>query len=311
MTGGAGAIGQVLVRALLARGHEVRVIDNLSSGQRSDLPELRTDPRLSLVVSDLRTPGDWGSQFDGAESVWHLAANRDIRLGTSRPEIDLEHGTVASFNVVEAARHHSVARTYFSSSCVVYGYPSVLPTPETYGPMEPESLYGASKLAGEGLFSAYAHTYGMRSCIYRFANIIDGRMNHGILYDFFGKLQKDPTRLEVLGDGRQAKSYLRTEDCVSGMLVGADHAAAPVNLFNLGSADQTSVREIAEKVVLAHGGLARIEFTGGEKGWAGDVPQLLLNIDRIRALGWSPSGTSGDAVDRTIAELVRARGLGH
>lgn len=310
VTGGAGAIGQVLVRALLQRGHEVRVIDDLSSGQRSDLPDPASDPRLSLLPADLRKPADWDSQLDGAEAVWHLAANRDIRLGTSDPEIDLELGTLASFHVIEAARRHSVPRAYFSSSSVVYGSPSVFPTPESYGPMEPQSLYGASKLAVEGLWSAYAHSYGLRSYIFRLANIIDPRMNHGVIYDFFGKLKRDPSRLEVLGDGRQAKGYLRTEDCVSGMLVAADRADASVNIFNIGTVDRISVREIAEKVVRAHGGTARIDFTGGTRGWAGDVPQLLLDIRRISALGWRPSCTSAEAVDRTIAELAHARGIG-
>lgn len=310
VTGGAGAIGQVLVRALLHRGHEVRVIDNLSSGQRSDLPDPASEPRLSILQADLREPKAWESQFDGAEAVWHLAANRDIRLGTSRPEIDLEQGTIASFHVIDAARRHAVPRAYLTSSCVVYGLPTVFPTPESYGPLEPQSLYGASKLAAEGLFSAYAHSYGLRAYIFRLANIIDARMNHGVIFDFFEKLKRDPSRLEVLGDGRQAKSYLRTEDCVAGMLVVADRADAKVNIYNLGTLDRISVREIAEKVVRAHGEQARIEFTGGSQGWAGDVPQLLLGIDRATALGWRPSYTSAAAVDRTIAEIALARGLG-
>ncbi len=310
VTGGAGAIGQVLVRALLHRGHEVRVIDNLSSGQRSDLPDPASEPRLSILQADLREPKAWESQFEGAEAVWHLAANRDIRLGTSRPEIDLEQGTIASFHVIDAARRHAVPRAHLTSSCVVYGLPTVFPTPESYGPLEPQSLYGASKLAAEGLFSAYAHTYGLRSYIFRLANIIDARMNHGVIFDFFEKLKRDPTRLEVLGDGHQAKSYLRTEDCVAGMLLVADRADAKVNIYNLGTLDRISVREIAEKVVRAHGEKARIEFTGGSQGWAGDVPQLLLSIDRASALGWRPPYTSAAAVDRTIAEVAFARGLG-
>ena len=209
--------------------------------------------------------------------------------------------------VLEAARRHDVPRVYFSSSSVVYGYAKVYPTPEDYGPLQPESLYGAAKLAGEGLFSAYAHCYGLSAYIYRFANIIGPGMSHGVLIDFFEKLRKDPTRLEVLGDGHQAKSYLRTEDCVEGMIVGGERSSARVNVFNLGTDDRISVREIAEKVVAAHGGRARIEFTGGDRGWTGDVPQQLLAIDRIKALGWRPSCNSAGAVDRTIRELVDIR----
>ncbi len=194
------------------------------------------------------------------------------------------------------------------SSSVVYGFPSVFPTPESYGPLEPESLYAAAKLAGEALFSAYAHTYGLRAYVFRYANIIGPWMTHGVLYDFFEKLRADPLRLEVLGDGRQAKSYLRTEDCVEGMLLVAEKTDRPFNLFNLGTTDRISVREIAEKVVAAHGGKARIEYVGGERGWVGDVPQQLLAIDRIRELGWRPRFTSADAIDRTIADLLRERG---
>jgi len=303
VTGAAGAIGGVLVRALLERGHEVRGVDNLSTGDRAQLPGGESARRLSFVTADLREPASLAPVFEGAAAVWHLAANADIRRGTADPRIDLENGTLATFNVLDAARRHDVRAVRFSSSSVVYGRATVLPTPEEYGPLLPESLYAANKLAAEGLVSAFAHSYGLEGHIFRFANIIGPGMNHGILYDFFEKLRRDPTRLEVLGDGRQAKSYLRTEECVAGMLLAADRAHEPVNLFNLGTTDRISAREIAEKVVAAHGGRARIETTGGERGWVGDVPQALLSIERIRALGWSPQLTSAEAIDRTIREM--------
>jgi UDP-glucose 4-epimerase len=308
VTGGAGAIGTVLVEALLRRGLEVRVIDNLSSGRREHLTSVASNPKFSLVTADLREPGVWTDSFRGAQAVWHLAANPDIRRGTQDPRLDLEHGTIATFRVLEAARTHRVPKVHFSSSSVVYGYPTRFPTPEDYGPLFPQSLYGASKLASEGLLSAYAYCYGLCAYIFRFANIVGPFMTHGVTYDFFQKLAKTPDRLEVLGDGRQAKSYLRTEDCVEGMLLASDRASAPVNVFNLGTSDRISVREIAEKVVKADGGRARIEYTGGSQGWAGDVPQQLLAIDKIMALGWQPRSNSAQAVDRTIEELVRARG---
>ncbi len=307
VTGGAGAIGSVLVRALAERGADVRVVDNLSSGRREQLPAPAPGLSWQLTVADLARPGAWATRLKGARELWHLAANPDIRRGTADPRVDVENGALATFHVLEAARRWDVPRILFSSSSVVYGRASVLPTPEEYGPLLPESLYGAAKLAGEGLVTAYAHTYGLRAWIFRFANIVDGRMNHGILHDLFEKLERDPSRLPVLGDGRQAKSYLRTEDCVRGMLTAADRADAAVNLFNLGAQDRTSVREIAEKVVVAHGGTARIEFSGGERGWAGDVPQQLLAIGKIRALGWEPSTPSVGAIDRTIQEMLERR----
>lgn len=307
VTGGAGAIGSVLVRALLERDHEVRVIDNLSGGRREHLPSTTKRGKLVLTVADLKDPSSFQHTFRGASVVWHLATNPDIQKGMSNPRLDLEEGAFATSNVLEAARHHDVRQVAFSSTSVVYGLAKVLPTPEEYGPLEPESLYGAAKLAAEGLLTAYAHSYGMTVHVFRFANIIGPNMTHGILPDFFEKLRRDPTRLEILGDGRQVKSYLRTEDCVAGMLRATDRAHDRVNIFNLGNTDQITAREIGEKVVAAHGGRARIEYTGGDRGWVGDVPVQLLSIRRIQALGWQPRWNSAQAVDRTIEELVDAR----
>ncbi|HEV8049645.1 MAG TPA: NAD-dependent epimerase/dehydratase family protein, partial [Thermoplasmata archaeon] len=297
----------LLVGRLLEAGSEVRVIDNLSSGRSYHLEPYLRYRKLKLVVADLRQPDTYEAEFRGAGSVWHLAANPDIRRGTTDPTIDLEQGTIATFRVLEAARTHDVPSVRFSSSSVVYGYPSVFPTPESYGPLLPQSQYGGAKLACEAMLSAFAHSYGIEAHIFRFANIVGPRMTHGVIYDFFEKLTKDPMRLEVLGDGRQAKSYLRTEECLDAMLLAAERAHDRVNVFNLGTADRISVREIAEKVVAAHGGRARIEYTGGSTGWVGDIPQQLLAVDRIRTLGWAARRTSAEAVDETIAELLRGR----
>ncbi len=305
VTGGAGAIGSVLVARLLREGHRVHVLDNFSTGSREALPT--NAERLTVTSCDLGAGEPPASVFAPDTELWHLAANADVRRGVNEPQLDVRNGTLATHHVLERARRSDVRRVLFSSSSVVYGAARVHPTPESYGPLEPESLYAAGKLAGEGLVSAYAHTYGLTTYIFRFANIVDGRMRHGVVYDFFEKLRRDPGRLEVLGDGRQAKSYLRTEACVDGMLTAARKVSAPVNLYNLGAEDRTSVREIAEKVVAAHGGKARIEYTGGDRGWVGDVPQQLLSIERIRALGWSPGLSSSGAIDRTIAELLQAR----
>ncbi|HXQ94190.1 MAG TPA: NAD-dependent epimerase/dehydratase family protein [Thermoplasmata archaeon] len=307
VTGGAGAIGHILVGRLLESGSEVRVIDNLSSGRAEHLESFRGNPKLKLVVADLRQPAQYASEFRGAGAVWHLAANPDIRLGTSDPTVDLEQGTIATFRVLDVARTNDVPSVRFSSSSVVYGYPSVFPTPESYGPLLPQSQYGGAKLACEAMLSAFAHSYGIEAHIFRFANIVGPRMTHGVIYDFFEKLRRDSARLEVLGDGRQAKSYLRTEECVDAMLLAAEKAHERANVFNLGTTDRISVREIAEKVVAAHGGRARIEYTGGSTGWVGDIPQQLLAVDRIRTLGWVARRTSAQAVDETIAELLRGR----
>jgi UDP-glucose 4-epimerase len=307
VTGGAGAIGSVLVRSLLDRAGDVRVIDNLSSGRREHLVPSPGGKKALLTVADLKNPASYADLFRGAAAVWHLATNPDIRRGMTDPRLDLEEGTLATFHVLEAARRHDVPRIAFSSSSVVYGLATVFPTPEDYGPLQPQSLYGAAKLAAEGLMTAYAHSYGLTADIFRFANIIGPNMTHGILPDFFEKLRRDPTRLEILGDGRQAKSYLRTEDCVAGMLLANERAHDRVNLFNLGAVDQISAREIGEKVVAAHGNRARIEYTGGERGWAGDVPVQLLSIRRMQALGWQPGWNSAQAVDRAIAEMVEVR----
>ncbi|HYK93438.1 MAG TPA: NAD-dependent epimerase/dehydratase family protein [Thermoplasmata archaeon] len=307
VTGGAGAIGSVLVGRLAAAGREVRVLDNLSSGRRDHLPQASSPGQVILTETDLRTDAH-PDAFRGAGEVWHLAANPDIRLGTENPRLDLDHGTVATFNVLEAARRADVPRILFSSSSVVYGLPTVFPTPEEYGPLLPQSLYGASKLASEGLLSAYAHCYGIRAHIFRFANIIGPTMTHGVIYDFIQKLRADASRLEVLGDGRQSKSYLLVGDCVDAMLLARDRANALTNVFNLGTPDRISVKEIAEIVVRAFGGRAAIQFTGGERGWAGDVPQQLLAIDRISKLGWKPTASSREAVERTVAHLVPAGG---
>ncbi len=304
VTGGAGAIGSLLVGSLLRSGAEVTVVDNLSSGRLENLGELRHHPRFRFVEADLLRPEMIRPSFEGATEVWHLAANPDIRRGTEDPRLDLEQGTLATFQVLEAMRAHGVKRIRFSSSSVVYGFPEKFPTPEDYGPLLPQSQYAAGKLGSEALISAFAHSYGMQGILYRFANIIGPGMTHGVLYDFFMKLKRDPRRLEVLGDGRQAKGYLLADDCVEGMRFVADRMTAPVDAFNLGPVDRIPVSEIAKKVVEAHGGTARIEYTGGERGWVGDVPQQLLATEKVRALGWSPRHTSAEAVDRAIRYLA-------
>jgi UDP-glucose 4-epimerase len=309
VTGGAGAIGSQLVPALLAEGASVTVVDNLSSGRLSNLGEATGHAGFRFLQADLLEPERIRPAFKGATEVWHLAANPDIRRGTMDPRIDFEQGTRATLHVLEAALAEKVGWIGFSSSSVVYGLPSVFPTPESYGPLLPQSQYGANKLASEALLSAFCHSYGLHAAIFRFANIVGPGMSHGILYDFLRKLEKTPDRLEVLGDGRQAKSYLATVDCVAGMLLVRARGDSPIGVYNLGNTGQTSVRTIAEKVVATLGGRARIETTGGDRGWVGDIPRQLLATDRARALGWAPRYSSDAAVDRALGELRAELGL--
>jgi UDP-glucose 4-epimerase len=301
VTGGAGAIGAILTRRLVETGHPVRVVDNLISGRKDRLKDLIDAGKIEFHEHDLRDAAGLADIFHGASSVWHLAANPDIQKGTQDPSIDLENGTLATAHVLEAARRGEVHRILFSSSSVVYGLPTLFPTPESYGPLLPQSQYGASKLASEAMISAYCFSYGMQGWIFRFANVVGPGLSHGVIYDFLRKLQRDPNRLEVLGDGRQAKSYLWVDDCIDGMRLAEERAHDAVNVFNLGTEQQVSVREIAERVVRAFGGTARIEYTGGAQGWVGDIPKQLLSVERIHALGWRPRYDSSAVVDMAIA----------
>jgi UDP-glucose 4-epimerase len=309
VTGGAGAIGAALTRKLTGEGRNVRVIDNLSSGRRDRLRDLEAAGSVRFQPGDLREASGWTDQFRGAESVWHLAANPNILLGTEDPSLDLQHGTLATAHVLEAARRADVRKVLFSSSSVVYGLPTVFPTPESYGPLLPQSQYGAAKLASEAMISAYCHSYGMQGWIFRFANIVGPGMSHGVIYDFLRKLQRDPTRLEVLGDGRQAKSYLWVDDCIDGMRLAEERSSGPVSVFNLGTEQQVPVRDIAERVVRTFGGTARIEYTGGVQGWVGDIPLQLLSIEKIKALGWRPRHDSLEVVDMAISTGRAEMGL--
>ena len=303
VTGGAGFIGSHLSDALLRRGCAVTVYDDFSLGRREHLAgALAAGARL--VEADLLDQERLTAELAGHHQVWHLAASSDIREGTRSTRLDLEQGTLATYNVLEAMRRCGVEQLAFASSSVVYGEPAVLPTPEDHGPLQPISLYGAAKLAAEGLICAFAHCHGVRAHIFRFANIVGPRATHGILLDLARKLSSSPQELEVLGDGRQRKSYLTVGDCVEAMLFCVGAAHAPVNVFNLGSGDNVTVARIAELVVRHWtGGRARVRYTGGRRGWAGDVPLMLLDPSRLAALGWRASCTSEQAVEQTVLQM--------
>ena len=310
VTGGAGFIGSHLVDFLIDGGGEVCVIDDLSAGSLDNLRRWENDPRLSFVKGDLLDPEAVIGALGGCDVVHHLAANPEVRASRASPEDHFKQNVEATYRLLEAVRRVGGVELFlFASSSSVYGEADMVPTPEDYGPLKPISLYGASKLAAEALVSAYASMYGFRAVIFRLANIIGPRSKHGVVYDIVEKLRADPGKLEVLGDGSQSKSYLYVDDCVRGMVVGAEEAHGKVEVFNLGSDDRISVKEIARTVMLE----MRLDgcevcLTGGVdggRGWAGDVKVMQLDSSRLRSLGWRPVLSSVEAVRETSRALVR------
>jgi UDP-glucose 4-epimerase len=310
VTGGAGFIGSHLIDRLIARGDSVVVLDNLSSGKLPFIQGHLDSGKASLIQGDITDFETVLSAMAGIDCVFHLAANPDIRLGTRITDTDLKQGTLATYNIVEAMRRCEVKKIAFASSSVVYGEDAPLPTPEDHGPCMPISLYGASKQAGEGLISSWVGTFGLQAWIFRFANIIGTRGTHGVIFDFIHKLKADSSRLEVLGNGRQEKSYMEVEDCVTGILHVMKHSNKPLNLFNLGSHDTASVRRIAEIVVEETGCLdAEIEYTGGDRGWAGDIPRAMLGIDKMLSTGYDVRLNSEAAIRHTAKALIQEIGF--
>ena len=310
VTGGAGFIGSHLIDRLVSRGDTVVVIDNLSSGNLDFIQNHINSGKVSLVRGDITNYQDVLSAMSGIECVFHLAANPDIRLGTKITDTDLKQGTIATYNIVEAMRVEGVNKIAFASSSVVYGEDAPMPTPENHGPCMPISLYGASKQAGEGLISSWVGTFGFQAWIFRFANIIGTRGTHGVIFDFIHKLKADPSRLEVLGNGLQEKSYMEVGDCVDGILHVMANSNDSVNLFNLGSHDTASVRRIAEIVVEETGCTgASIEYTGGDRGWAGDIPRAMLAIDKMLEIGFDVNYNSEEAIRHTARALIEEIGL--
>lgn len=304
VVGGAGFIGSHLVDRLVSRG-PVTLFDNLSVGKREFVATHLDSGAARLVVGELLDLDQVCEVVKGHDVVFHLAANPEARWGLDNPRLDLEQGTIATWNVLEAMRRGGVKTIVFSSSGTVYGDTAAVCAEGDLGHL-PISLYGASKLAGEALISAFVECFGLRGLIYRFGNVVGPRGTHGAALDFFKKLQKTPEELEVLGDGAQAKPYVFVTDCVDGILFGLDHTKGPLDVFNIAPPDFTSVRRIAELCVAAspYPG-ARIRYTGGERGWPGDVPQSRIAPDRLAELGWRVSRTSDEAVREAVGALAR------
>ena len=310
VTGGAGFIGSHLIDRLISRGDKVVVLDNLSSGKVEFIQGHIDSGSVILIDGDITIFDDVLNAMNGIDCVFHLAANPDIRLGTKITDTDLKQGTIATYNIVESMRRCGVKKIVFASSSVVYGENAPMPTPENHGPCMPISLYGASKQAGEGLISSWVGTFGLQAWIFRFANIIGHRGTHGVIFDFIHKLKADPSRLEVLGNGLQEKSYMEVGDCVDGILHVMEKSNDNLNLYNLGSHDTASVKRIAEIVVEETNCLdVKIEYTGGDRGWAGDIPRAMLGIDKMLSTGYDVRYNSEDAIRHTAKCLIEEIGL--
>jgi len=304
-TGGAGFIGSHLVDRLVSEGHEVTVYDNLSSGSKVFAQHHFGKKGFQLIEADLLDFNTLKETIANHDVILHLGANPEARLGIENTELDLKQETIATYNVLEAMRVNGIKKIVFSSSGCIYGETPVIPLPEDYGPVLPISLYGAGKLASEGLISAFCHTFDMQAWIFRFANIVGERTTHGVIFDFINKLKQNPRELEILGDGKQCKPYLHVSDCVDGIIYGFRNSHDKVNVFNLGCSTATNVTTIARMLVDEMNLKAvKFKYTGGDRGWPGDVPQVRFNVDKINNLGWKAKYTSDEAVRRAIKDIL-------
>ena len=310
VTGGAGFIGSHIVELLMNRDFRVVVVDNLSSGRLEFISKWLDSDDFEFYRIDLRDFDELVGICRGVDAVFHFAANPEVRIGAQRPEDIWENNVLATYNLLEAMRINNIKFLVFASSSTVYGDASKLPTPEDYAPLEPISVYGASKLACEALISGYAHTFKIRSLVLRYANIIGSRLRHGVIYDFIMKLRNNPDVLEILGDGTQRKSYLHISDAVNATmhLFNIFRASDKLfNVYNVGNEDWITVREIADIVSRVMGLNPEYRFTGGVeggRGWVGDVKYMLLDISKLKSTGWVPRLSSREAVERTVKELA-------
>jgi UDP-glucose 4-epimerase len=304
VTGCAGFIGSHLTERLLSDGHAVVGYDNFTTGQECFLEAAARANNFRLVRGDLLDPATLRSAIQSSEFVFHLAANADVRFGTEHPRRDLEQNTIATHAVLEAMRENRIRRIAFASSGSVYGDPATFPTPEDAPFPVQTSFYGASKAAGEGLIAAYCAGFGFQAHIFRFVSILGERYTHGHIFDFYKQLTRDPKRLLVLGDGRQKKSYLYVHDCIDAIMTAVEKAQQPLNIFNLGGEDYCEVKESIGWICEHLRVTPTIEYGGGDRGWVGDAPFVLLDTAKIRATGWSPRVAIRDGVLKTLDYLT-------
>lgn len=314
VTGAAGFIGSHLVDRLLAQGHQVVGIDNLSRGTRENLAQALAHPAFRFIEGDVAEPETLNAALAAlgpAETIWHLAANSDIAAGVADARIDMRDTFMTTYGAVEIGKATGARRIAFASTSAVYG---VFPEPlvETHGPLLPISNYGAMKLAGEALISAAVESHFAQAWIFRFPNVVGSRATHGVINDLFLKLRRDASELEVLGDGSQQKPYLHVSDLIEAMMfITASAGDAPRHVYNIGPEDDGfDVASIAGAVVAASGTGARLRYTGGDRGWVGDVPRFTYSVEKLARLGWRPSMSSADAVARAVGEVAVERGFG-
>ena len=305
VTGGAGFIGSHLVDKLIADGNEVTVYDNLISGRKELISPHLGNENCRFVEADLLDSDALKQAMKGHEVIWHLGANTDIPTGNRVTDLDLKNCTAATRNVLEAMRENNIINLLFASSACVYGDAPPVALSESFGPLLPINLYGAGKLACEGLISSYCHLFGIRAWVFRFANVVGARMGHGVIYDFIQKLKGNPEELEILGDGNQEKPFFLVEDCIEGMFCAFRNADNVCDVYNLGVGSFTRVSRIAE-IVTEEMGLhnVRFKYTGGRRGWPGDAPVVHFDVRKMQGLGWQAGNTSDEAVRIAVGRLL-------
>ncbi|MEM0297695.1 MAG: NAD-dependent epimerase/dehydratase family protein [Zestosphaera sp.] len=311
VTGGAGFIGSHVVDYLVREGYETFIVDNLSSGTTRNIEHLLKGNKVGFLTKDLKVlDEELKAAFRDVNTVYHFAANPEVRISTTEPRVHFEENVVVTFNVLECCRLEDVEELVFASSSTVYGDADVFPTPESY-PTRPISVYGASKLMSENLIMTYSEVYGLKALILRFANIVGPRQTHGVIVDFIKKLRSNPKTLEILGDGTQKKSYLHVKDLISGMNKALKHlrsSGRSQEVYNIGNVDWISVREIADLVV-EEMGLTEVKYTykpatPDGRGWVGDVKFMLLDAKKLMNVGWYPTLTSREALRETVRWML-------
>jgi UDP-glucose 4-epimerase len=306
ITGGAGFLGSHMVDVLIRRGEDVTVFDNLTSGKLDYLSHHSTNKHFTFIKGDVRDLNQLKKAVIDHDFVFHFASNPDIARGMLETDLDLREGTILTYNILEAMRLNGIKKIIYSSGSGIYGEAETVPTPENYGPLLPISMYGASKMACEGLISAFCHLFDMQAWIYRFANIVGKRQTHGVGFDFIRRLRKDSTQLKILGDGNQSKSYIHVKDAVGAMLFVMEKSKNRINVFNVATEEYVTVTEIA-RLIVKEMGLEGVEFeyTRGDRGWKGDVPRVRFDLNKIHSCGWKAKLSSIEAIRKSVHEMLK------